>query len=91
MIDDIRRYLKLSGLVPQSVEALEPDLLRWERHLRQRGVNFIPPLISRTWCSPTEARAHNELALLLAQGFAERQPWVEHELRNLVGIRPYKA
>jgi hypothetical protein len=89
MVDDIVGYLRRSGWVQQSVEAVVPDLPRWERHLRRRGVAAIPRLGSRSW-SPAEARAHNELNLLMRQASRFRDKSFEHHLRNLTRIRPNK-
>jgi hypothetical protein len=90
MQDDIVNYLRRSGLAHQSVEAVRPDLPRWERHLRSRGVTVIPHLPSRPW-SPANSRAHNELTLLMMQAHRERDGSREHEHRNLTRIRPYKS
>jgi hypothetical protein len=90
MVDDIVRYLWRSGWVRQSVEAVLPDLQRWERHLRRRGVNSVPALPSRSW-SAADSRAHNELNLLMMQAKKDRDARSEHEQRNLIGIRPYRA
>ncbi len=90
MRDDIIDYLRRSGWVTQSVEAVLPEIPRWERHLRSRGVETIPRLGARSW-SAAEARAHNELNLLMRQASRKRDSAVEHDLRNLTGIRPYKT
>jgi hypothetical protein len=90
MQDDIVRYLWRSGWVRQSVERVLPDLPRWERHLRSRGITAIPPLPSRSSAS-AESRHHNELSLLMRQGSMVRDPTIEHQLRNLTGTRPYKT
>jgi hypothetical protein len=89
MIDDIIEYLWRSGWVRQSVEAVLPDLPRWERRLKTRDITAIPTLGRRSW-SFQEARAHNELNLLMRQGSRERDPTIEHQLRNLTRTRPYK-
>lgn len=86
----IVEYLQRSGCVPQSIERIRPELPRWERRLRARGVSEIPLLESRAWTSPVSARAHNELALLIRQASLARESAVEHQLRNLTGVRPYK-
>lgn len=90
MVDDIVRYLRRSGWVTQSVEAVLPDLPRWERHLRSRGITKVPQLGARTW-SPAEARADNLLNLLMKQASRERDATATHQLRNLTGTRPYKS
>jgi hypothetical protein len=89
VVEDIVWYLRRSGWVAQSVEGVLPDLPRWEKRLRSRGVTAIPLLGSRSW-SPAEARAHNELNLLMRQAAKVRDPSMEHQLRNLTRIRPYK-
>jgi len=89
MQQDILHYLRRSGWVTQSVEAVLPQLPRWERHLRSRGVTAIPRLGVRSW-SPAESRAHSELNLLMRQASRQRDPAFEHHLRNLTGIRSYK-
>jgi len=89
MIDDIIWYLRRSGWVPQSVEAVRPDLPRWVRRLRSRGVTAVPALPSHGWSSEN-SRAHNELNLLMRQAAIVRDAALEHELRNLTGTRPYK-
>jgi hypothetical protein len=90
MVEDIVEYLRRSGWVQQSVEAVRPDLPRWERHLRSRCVDAIPALPSRSW-SPANSRAHNELVLLMMQAHKDRDKSREHKHRNLTRIRPYKA
>ena len=89
MQEEIVRYLWRSGLVVQSVRALLPFLPRWERRLRSRGIAAIPSLPSRTW-SHQEARAHNELNLLIRQASIKRDKSIEHQLRNLTRTRRYK-
>lgn len=90
MIEQIVQYLRRSGWVQQSVEAVLPDLPRWERHLRSRGVTIVPDLPSRSW-SAANSRAHNELILLMMQAHRERDRSREHEHRNLTRIRPFKS
>lgn len=90
MVEEIVSYLRRSGWVSQSVQAVFPDLPRWERHLRLRGVTAIPSLGSAPWSS-SASRAHNELALLMRQASRDRDSAIEHQLRNLTGIRRYKA
>jgi hypothetical protein len=89
MVEEIIGYLRRSGWVQQSVDAVLPDLPRWERHLRSRGVDAIPALPSRSW-SAANSRAHNELVLLMMQTKKDRDKAREHEHRNLTRIRPYK-
>jgi len=89
MQQDIIEYLRRSGWVTQSVDAVLPEIPRWERQLRSRGVTAIPRLGVRSW-SAVEARAHNEINLLMRQASRQRDPTFEHRLRNLTGIRRYK-
>lgn len=82
-------YMRYSGLATQSVEALLPHLERWERRLRHLGFSSVP---SCPWlpASFAEVQAGNHLALLIRQASSVRNPDIEHELRNLTAIRPYK-
>ncbi len=91
MVEEIVKYLRRSGWVSQSVKMVLPDLPRWERYLRSRGVTSIPPLGSRSWSPRTASRAYNELNLLMRQASRDRDSAIEHQLRNLTGIRRYKA
>lgn len=90
MLDDIVRYLWRCGLVAQSVQRLLPELPRWERYLRSMGVDAIPALPSRSW-SARESHSHNLLTLLIDQSSLVRDASAEHHLRNLTGVRAYKA
>lgn len=63
MIGDIVNYLRRSGWVVQSVDAVIPDLPRWEKRFRSRGVTTIPQLGAWSSWSPAASRAHNELNL----------------------------
>ena len=85
----IVQYLHRSGWVAQSVQAVLPELPRWERRLRDRGVMYVPLLPSRSW-SWAESQAHNELNLLMRQASMIRDPSLEHQLRNLTGVRAFK-
>ncbi|MHB8501297.1 MAG: hypothetical protein ACYDHE_10190 [Candidatus Acidiferrales bacterium] len=89
MGEQIIGYLRRSGWVSQSIDAVMPELSRWERHLRRRGIETIPMLGTRSW-PPAEARAHNEINLLMRQASRDRDSAFEHHLRNLTAIRPYK-
>jgi hypothetical protein len=90
MIDEIVDYLRRSGWVAQSVDAVLPDLPRWLRRLRSRGVTSIPQLGARSSWSPSASRAHNELNLLMRQASRVRDASLEHQLRNLNRTRPFK-
>lgn len=81
MVEAIRDYLRRSGWVAQSVAAVEPDLPRWVKRLRARGVTAIPRLGVLGW-SPAASRAHNELNLLMRQASLVRDAELEHRLRK---------
>ena len=85
MSDDIEAYMWRSGLVRQSVETIRPLLPRAERWLRSHGVGAVP---RRPGQGP--ARAENLLNLFIRQVAQVRDSQVEHALRNLTGIRPFK-
>ncbi len=89
MREQMISYMRFSGLAAQSVEALLPHLERWERRLRKLGFSSVP---SRPWlpASFEEMQAGNHLALLIRQAASLRSSGIEHELRNLTGVRPYK-
>ena len=74
-----------SGLVRQSIEAIRPLLPRGERWLQSLGIDAVP---RRPGQRP--ARAENLLNLFLRQAATVRDAEVEHGLRNLTGIRPFK-
>jgi hypothetical protein len=71
--------------VPQSVDAALPKLDRWERRLRSLGVDTVP---GRPGQGP--ARAENMLNLVIRQSARMRDSQIEHALRNLTLIRPFK-
>jgi hypothetical protein len=85
MRDAIVEYMRRSGLVPQSIEAALPDLPRWEKRLREMGIDAAPRLPGQG-----PARAENELNLLIRQAARVRDAAIEHRLRNLTGVRPPK-
>jgi hypothetical protein len=85
VVDDIRRWLRRSGFVAQSLAAVEKDLPRWELFLRERGVTRIPPMPSR---DPRDARATDLLCLLVEQAKASPDANKAHVYRNLSGVRP---
>ena len=94
MIDAIIDYLYRSGYTPQSVESLRPDLPRWVRRLRARGIAEAPSLPvteERSW-DAVDAAAHNELDLLMLQASPEgaRDEALAHHLRNLTRVRGFK-
>ncbi len=85
MRDAIIEYMRRSGLVAQSVDAAMEQLPRWERHLRERGIEVAP-----RYPGQGPARAENELNLLIRQGSSARDQAIEHQLRNLTRVRPPK-
>ena len=87
---DIIDYLVRSGWVYQSIEAVKPDLPRWEARLRERGVRTISRLPSGN-STPAEAQAHNELNLLMLQVRPDRGGSLGHDLRNLTHVRRHKS
>ncbi len=89
MQEDIVAYVWRQGLVRQSVERMLPEIPRWEQFLRVHGVTEIPRR-GHPW-SPTRSRAENLLNLLIRQSAIERDSTLEHGLRNLTGVRPYKG
>ncbi len=90
MIEDLVRYLIRSGWVYQSVETVRPELPRWVRRLRERGVTSVPNLADRDqWHRWEYTRACNEVNLLLSQAAGDQA--TAHLLRNLTGVRPFKA
>jgi hypothetical protein len=88
VLDEIRHWLLLSGFSVLSLAAVEPDLPRWERFLREREVSRIPSLRS---ADPHDAYATNLLCVLATQARPIRDSAREHELRNLTRLRPWKA
>jgi hypothetical protein len=88
-IEDLVRYLRQSGLAPQSVDAIRAKLPRWVRHMQNRGHAAVPDLRRSSRWSPAEERAANDIDRLRADA-ANNQPQA-HELRNLTGVRPYKV
>jgi hypothetical protein len=84
-VEAIKAWLLRSGWVAQSVDAVMEELPRWVQYLRSKGVTQIPdsPLTG-------SAEANNWLSLLARQSSDVRDSAIEHELRNLTGIRPYK-
>lgn len=91
MLEDLRRWLLLSGLTARSLDLLEPDLPRWERRLRSMGVSeVLPPTASR---GRLDDRVSSLLCLWTKQAMADenRDHAAEHELRNLTGTRPWRV
>jgi hypothetical protein len=85
-VDDeerIEQFQLLSGLAAQSVAGLRPDFPRWIRRLHSKGL----PVPSRLEDNP---RSVNVLSMMVRQGAADRDPRMEHYLRNTTDIRAYK-
>ena len=59
----IVEYVRRSGLVPQSIEAALPELPRWAKRMRERGIDAAP-----RYPGQGPARAENELNLLFGRG-----------------------
>ena len=78
--------LRRSGWVAQSVEAVVPELPRWEKRLRERGFDTVP-----RYPGQRPARVENELNLLMRQAARVRDSAIERQLRNLTQVRPPKA
>jgi len=95
MIPQIQTYLRRSGWTPQSVDSVTDELTRWDVRLRSRGITEAPTLPVALNSSASDARAHNELNLLMLQHGQKVRPSREreadaHALRNLTANRPYK-
>jgi len=74
-------------LAAQSIEACRSAFPRWRHQLALQGIDHVPSPLST---APSDARAVNLLCLLVRQHSDHRDPMVEHNLRNVAGIRPYK-
>jgi hypothetical protein len=81
----LERFAIMSGLAPQSVDAIRPDFPRWVRYMKQNGVPEIPD-------SPVVGHPHaiNMASMLIRQKAGFKGDSIAHELRNLTGIRPWK-
>jgi hypothetical protein len=93
--DDLDYYMIWSGYVPQSRQAMRPQLARGVRWLTDKGVERSPLRPSLPWYSFEEARSHDLINLWLLQARRERDQDAEHQMRNLLarlgaGVRPYK-
>jgi hypothetical protein len=78
----IESWLLASGLTAPSLAELRPQYPRWIARLREWGVDPIPAALTDD--------GSNLLLLLVRQAMPERNPSLEHDLRNLTGVRPYK-
>jgi hypothetical protein len=84
-VDRVEYFAIMSGLAPQSVDAIRPDFPRWVRYMKGNGVTEIPvsPLAG-------DSRAVNMASMLVRQKARFKGDSIAHELRNLTGIRPWK-
>lgn len=84
-VECIERYALLSGFTAPSLDEARPEFPRMAAFMHKQGIRQIPD-------SPitADARASTMLILLLRQGSKVRDPSIEHDLRNLTGIRPWK-
>ena len=82
MEQDLLEYLRSSGYVVQSADAVSRDLHRWVRFLRANGVHNVP---RHFWMA--DARTSNLITHLHFEATKDPRG---HEHRNLIGIRPYK-
>jgi hypothetical protein len=84
-IDRLEHFAIMSGLAPQSVDAIRPDFPRWVRYMKENGVTEIP-------VSPLAGDSHavNMASMLIRQKAGFKGDSIAHELRNLTGIRPWK-
>ena len=84
-VERLEHFAIMSGLGPQSVDAIRPDFPRWVRYMKKNGVTEIPD-------SPLAEHSHavNMASLLIRQKAGFKGDSIAHELRNLTGIRPWK-
>jgi hypothetical protein len=83
---DFEEFLRPS-LAEQSMVALRRHFPRWRRRLALQGIEAVPSPMSS---DPDDAPAINTMTLLVRQASKERDAGIEHQLRNLTCIRPYK-
>ena len=67
-------------LAAQSIDALCPRLQRWRSQLATRGITSVD-----------DPRASDWLSLFVLQASPVGNPRVEHNLRDVLGVRPYKG
>jgi hypothetical protein len=83
-IERLEHFAIMSGLAPQSVDAIRLDSRRWVRYMKENGVTEIPD-------SPTGSpHGVNLASMLIRQKAGVKGDPIAHELRNLTGIRPWK-
>lgn len=77
--DDILRFLR-RYLAAQSVETLRHSFGHWRTRLASFGVTDME-----------DPRASDFLSLFVLQAASIGNPRIEHNLRDILGIRPYKG
>ena len=84
-VERIERYALLSGFTGPSLEEARPEFPRMASFMHKQGIQQIPD-------SPftADARVSSMLILLLRQASKVRDASIEHDLRNLTRIRPWK-
>lgn len=86
--NEIENYLVThTPMAAQSVVSLRPRFPRWIRHLESQGITTWPDPYS---FRPYDSHAMNVIVQLIREGSAERDPAIEHNLRNMTGVRPWK-
>jgi len=83
-VEAIESYALHSGFTRPAILELQSKLARIARQMHKQGVTRIP---SHPWTA--DWQASNLLILLLRQASKVRNPKIEHDLRNLTGIRGY--
>jgi len=84
--EDLEDFLR-PHLAAQSIEACRSAFPRWRHQLALEGIDHVPSPLST---APSDARAVNLLCLLVRQHSDHRDAAMEHNLRNVAGVRPYK-
>jgi hypothetical protein len=84
-VERIERYALLSGFTGPSLDEARREFPRMASFMHRQGIHQIPD-------SPftADARTSSMLILLLRQASKVRDASIEHDLRNLTGIRPWK-
>lgn len=76
---DVVMFLR-QFLAAQSIDALRPQLQRWRKQLASRGIESLDALTVSDW-----------LSLFALQASPVGNTRIEHNLRDVLGIRPYKG
>jgi len=83
-VERIERYALLSSFAGPSLDEARPEFPRIASFMHKQGIQQIPD-------SPFTADARaSSMSLLLRQASKVRDASIEHDLRNLTGIRPWK-